>query len=85
MASVEVENARCIGCGTCVKVCPENVFTIREVEGKKVSTVVAAENCFSCRSCEVHCPEHAIKVEVPEILKVEPPPELWPGRCKRRI
>jgi len=85
MASVEVENARCIGCGTCVKVCPENVFTIREVEGKKVSTVVAAENCFSCRSCEVHCPEHAIKVEVPEILKVEPPPDYPPeeGRYLR--
>jgi len=47
--------------------------------------VVAAENCFSCRSCEVHCPEHAIKVEVPEILKVEPPPEYPPeeGRYLR--
>lgn len=85
MASVEVEAALCTGCGTCVKVCPENVFEIREVEGKKVSKVVAVESCFSCRACEVRCPEHAIKVVTPEILKVEPPPDYPPeeGRYLR--
>jgi Fe-S-cluster-containing hydrogenase component 2 len=36
------------------------------------------EKCFSCRVCEVRCPELTIKVVVPEVLKVEPPPDYPP-------
>jgi tetrahydromethanopterin S-methyltransferase subunit A len=85
MALITVQTARCIGCGTCVRVCPENVFEIREVEGNQVSTVAAAGSCFTCRACEIRCPEHAIKVMAPEKLKVNPPPEYPPedGRYLR--
>jgi tetrahydromethanopterin S-methyltransferase subunit A len=85
MGSVDVLRERCTGCGTCIKVCPENVFEIQEVEGKKVSTVARVDNCFSCRACEVRCPERAIKVTVPELLNVEPPPNYPPeeGRYLR--
>jgi tetrahydromethanopterin S-methyltransferase subunit A len=85
MASVTVDSARCTGCGTCVKVCPENVFEIKNIDGKSVSAVVAEKNCFACKACEIRCPEHAIEIVAPEIRKVEPPPDYPPeeGRYLR--
>jgi tetrahydromethanopterin S-methyltransferase subunit A len=76
---------RCTGCGTCADICPEKVFEIQEVEGKKMSTVVAEDRCFGCRACEVRCPERAIEISGFEMLKVDPPPEYPPedGRFLR--
>ena len=83
--TVKIDVERCTGCGTCVDVCPEKVFEIREREGKKVSKVVAENRCFACRACEVRCPERAIEIAGFEILKVDPPPEYPPeeGRFLR--
>lgn len=85
MVSVHIQAERCTGCGTCVSVCPENVFEIYESEGRRVSRVVAEGNCFICRACEVRCPEYAIRVEAPEMLKVQPPSDYPPeeGRYLR--
>jgi len=54
-----VDNKKCTGCGTCVEVCPVNVFVIK---GKK-SIVKQPEACIQCRACEVSCPEKAIEVK----------------------
>jgi tetrahydromethanopterin S-methyltransferase subunit A len=85
MVSIELSQDLCTGCGTCVDFCPEGVFEIREVEGRRISAVIAEEKCFSCRACEIRCPSHAIEVRAPEILKVEPPPDYPPeeGRYLR--
>lgn len=85
MVSVHLQAERCMGCGACVGICPENVFEINESEGRRTSRVVNENNCFSCRACEVRCPENAIKVETPELLKVQPPPDYPPeeGRYLR--
>ena len=50
---------KCTGCGTCVQVCPVNVFVMK---GKK-STVAKPNECIGCRACEASCPSGAIKVE----------------------
>jgi tetrahydromethanopterin S-methyltransferase subunit A len=85
MGAIQVRAEKCTGCGTCVDVCPEGVFEIRDSDGRPVSMVIAEESCFSCRACEVRCPENAISVSVPDILKVEPPPDYPPeeGRYLR--
>ncbi|MGQ9680088.1 MAG: tetrahydromethanopterin S-methyltransferase subunit A [Candidatus Bathyarchaeia archaeon] len=85
MATVTVDSARCTACGTCVKACPENVFEIKKIDEKSVSTVIDGSKCFACKACEIRCPEHAIKVVAPEIRKVEPPPDYPPeeGRYLR--
>ena len=85
MVSVHMQTEKCTGCGTCVDVCPENVFKIHESEGRRFSRVAAGDDCFSCRACEVRCPEHAIRVEAPELLKVHPPSDYPPeeGRYLR--
>ncbi|MBS7631311.1 tetrahydromethanopterin S-methyltransferase subunit A [Candidatus Bathyarchaeota archaeon] len=85
MAKVIVDSARCTGCGTCVRVCPEKVFEVKNIDGKNLSEVVAEANCFVCKACEIRCPEQAIKVTAPEILKVKPPEDYPPeeGRYLR--
>lgn len=85
MATVTVDSARCTGCGICVKVCPENVFELKNIYGKSVSTVIEESKCFACNACKIRCPEHAIEVIAPEILKVDPPPDYPPeeGRYLR--
>ena len=85
MASVKIQETQCTGCGICIDVCPESVLDLLEIKDKKVSTVVDDEKCFSCRACEVRCPEQAIKVVIPELLKVDPPPDypLEEGRYLR--
>ena len=85
MGSVKINQTLCTGCGICVDLCPENILKIVNNNDKKVSTIPDVTDCFSCRTCEIRCPEHAIKVKVPYLLKVEPPPEYPPeeGRYLR--
>lgn len=52
----------CIGCGSCVEICPE-VFEMRDDEGK--AYVIAEDKCDSC-DCEEAagvCPVEAITFE----------------------
>ena len=58
MVEVKVDAEKCDGCGTCVEVCPVEVFEIRE--GKSV--VVNLDECLVCRVCEAECPNEAIEV-----------------------
>jgi NAD-dependent dihydropyrimidine dehydrogenase PreA subunit len=58
MVEVKVDNEKCDGCGTCVDVCPVDVFEI--VEEK--STVKNPDECLACRACEVQCPNAAIEI-----------------------
>lgn len=48
----------CIGCGACVKACPNGALAIR---GTKVE-VIAPKECVFCGYCGASCPEFAIKV-----------------------
>jgi len=54
--AVKVDEKKCTGCGTCVSVCPVQVF---ELKGGK-SVVVKPKECIECGSCVVNCPKKAI-------------------------
>jgi len=59
MAKPKIDQDKCTKCGTCIEVCPVNVF-----EKKDDKTVVAKpEDCIGCRACEAQCPAKAIEVE----------------------
>jgi NAD-dependent dihydropyrimidine dehydrogenase PreA subunit len=56
-----VDEKQCTGCGTCVDICPVQVFEIDQE--KKKSVVKKPADCIGCKACEVQCPVGAIKVQ----------------------
>lgn len=59
-AKFKVED-NCVGCETCVKVCPS--ASIKLEKGKAVHTM---KNCQACYACVHACPQKAIKFTIPE-------------------
>lgn len=58
MVEVKIYLDKCNGCGTCVDVCPVEVFELKE--GKSVA--VNPDECLVCQACVVQCPDGAIEV-----------------------
>lgn len=67
MPRVTVNWNRCSGKGTCVDVCPVNIFELQELaeypETLK-AVPVRADDCVLCMACMAQCIEQAISVEV---------------------
>ena len=61
-----VAGEKCNGCGTCVDICPCDVFRLddktRLAEGKY------EEDCWYCGACEMDCPTGAILVNLPYLV-----------------
>lgn len=51
----------CIGCGTCVKVCPMDVMRLDREALKSV--IAYPDACQSCGQCYVHCPTKSLGVD----------------------
>jgi len=51
----KVDEEKCIGCQTCVKVCP--TLAIKMMDRK---AVIDEDMCRGCNNCEQRCPVHAI-------------------------
>jgi NADH-quinone oxidoreductase subunit F len=51
--------AKCVGCGVCIKVCPQNAISLVE---KKKPVILDQEKCIRCGSCEEACKLDAIGV-----------------------
>ena len=47
---------RCIGCGTCLGVCPQNC-----ISGNNIPLVIEQEHCLHCGNCFRDCPVSAIE------------------------
>jgi len=58
VATVELEQEKCTGCGRCIEVCPHQVFSF----GNKVALITDKERCMECGACAKNCPVEAIKV-----------------------
>jgi Pyruvate/2-oxoacid:ferredoxin oxidoreductase delta subunit len=62
----------CIGCWTCVEICPMNTIEIDESIAK-----VDDSKCIGCGVCVHHCPEQAIELKRTENREVfVPPPRM---------
>jgi len=53
---ITVDASKCIGCNTCIKVCPKGVYL---VENRK-ATVKNLKACVLCKACYKQCPTSAI-------------------------
>ncbi|MCK5196069.1 MAG: nitroreductase family protein, partial [Desulfobulbaceae bacterium] len=56
---ININSHKCTGCGFCVNVCPDNVFTLSA--GK---VIIAGEKCIECGHCMAVCPEQAITYDL---------------------
>ncbi len=54
--SISINKMDCIGCKSCVEVCPGGL--IKMAEGK--AYIKREKDCWGCTSCLKECPAHAI-------------------------
>lgn len=52
--------AKCIGCKLCMKDCPANAITIRQVGEKKYEAEFDLSKCVYCAQCVDSCPRKAL-------------------------
>jgi len=59
----------CIACGTCVDICPLDVFF--GSEDNEIPVVAYPEECWHCNACVLDCPvEGAIMLRIPLPLSI---------------
>ncbi len=71
--TLELDAARCLGCGRCVEVCPHDVFALvrppPRADGasgpsrapRRISQIVARDRCMECGACARNCEAGAIR------------------------
>ena len=73
-------NDDCIGCGTCVQICPRN--NIQLVNGKPEF----GPSCFGCLSCVQYCPKQAINIgKITENRERFPSPRVTAAELSQKI
>ena len=58
VVTLELDSARCSGCGMCIRVCPHAVF---RMENKR-ALVADRGACMECGACARNCEPEAIRV-----------------------
>lgn len=54
-----VNKEKCIGCGTCVAICPVGAISFDDDGKAKIDKA----KCIHCGACEASCPVSAIKLD----------------------
>ena len=57
---LSLDSAKCIGCGDCVEVCPQQCYTL-SAEAKSVHAF--SDRCMECGACKINCRTGAIEFE----------------------
>ena len=52
----KIDNAKCIGCHTCMGICPVGAITV----GPDGKCIIDQSKCLSCGTCAAVCPVGAI-------------------------
>jgi len=56
-----LDTEKCVGCGMCSRVCPNDAIVMVEFEGKKCPQINLGKCCF-CALCAENCPTKALKM-----------------------
>ena len=59
VVTLKLDEARCVGCGLCLEVCPHAVF---KMNGRCVC-IQDKDACMECGACSRNCPTAAITVQ----------------------
>jgi NAD-dependent dihydropyrimidine dehydrogenase PreA subunit len=57
---LSLDRDKCVGCGDCVTVCPQQCYTMGD-DGKSIHAF--PERCMECGACRLNCRSQAISVE----------------------
>ena len=60
VATLRLDQGKCVGCGVCLTVCPHEVF----VMNKGCASIDKKDLCMECGACARNCPEEAVYVKV---------------------
>ncbi len=69
---------RCNGCGLCLRVCPQGVFSL--VAGR--ARYSAPERCAYCGECELACPRQAVELYYEIVQGMGESPGGQPGKAE---
>ncbi len=58
VATLEINDARCVGCGICEIVCPHEVIHLNDGKAR----IFDLDACMECGACAKNCPTEAIAV-----------------------
>ncbi len=66
----KVNEDKCVGCGTCVQMCPVKIIILEDTVAK-----INKDKCIGCGVCAHHCPEEAISLNRtgPRDVYIPPP------------
>lgn len=59
VATLKLDQARCIGCERCLEVCPHDVLEMKE----GLAFIRNRDACMECGACAKNCPVEAIQVQ----------------------
>ena len=59
VASLELSQERCTGCGMCLEVCPHEVFIL----DNKKAVILDKDRCMECGACVTNCAFAALSVD----------------------
>lgn len=59
VVTLSLEEGKCVGCGMCRTVCPQQVFSVPD--GKAV--IGDRDGCMECGACAMNCPAGAVRVQ----------------------
>lgn len=58
VVTLKLDQSKCNGCGMCLEVCPQQVFSITG----RISSITDRDACMECGACARNCPQEAIYV-----------------------
>jgi NAD-dependent dihydropyrimidine dehydrogenase PreA subunit len=62
-----IDDSKCVGCGTCVATCSMDVFRMDKSTSK--ATIAYQEDCQICHLCRICCPQDAITITPQKSLR----------------
>jgi ferredoxin len=59
VSTIELDTAKCTGCGICLDVCPHEVLALQDRKAR----IIDSDACMECGACVANCASGALTVD----------------------